>query len=318
MSDQPETAGLAAAAAKALDAVGRFVAWSASAAIDHGPEALLGLMAVHVDVEHFELLCAEWANHPLLDFIQWQPAQAGQILAMTLPQEQLAGHAVLGRLIEPAVVDDGVLADLDEITARAEFSGWTADEFRHGLAHAGAGELDRALTPLTVGLEGLVRRSAVQRGLLDRSEADALQSGSQLVKRLWAQGDRYRPYMERWVFGLANTYRHGDDRQDAAVQALHAVCGAAIWADHLLGERTAVEAVEARIASETISGYSRGTLQLQRSAELRLERAAVKAGRSEAVAKMLATREQLLSIREAQRQRREPERKLEPALPDQT
>ena len=119
------------------------------------------------------------------------------------------------------------------------------------------------------------------------------------------------------MFGLANTYRHGEDRQDAAVQALHAVCGAAIWADHLLSEPTAVDAIEARIASETFSGYSRGILQLQPSAELRQERAAVKAGRSEAVAQMLATREQLLSIRDAQRQRREPKRKLEPAVPDQ-
>jgi hypothetical protein len=120
-------------AVRVLDAFGRLVAWSMSAAVEHGPEALLGLTAVHVEVEHFELVRADWANHPLLDFIQWQTAHAGQILAMTLPQEHLAGHAALGRLMEPAVVDAVTLGELDAIVSRSEFSGWTADEFRQGL-----------------------------------------------------------------------------------------------------------------------------------------------------------------------------------------
>ena len=58
-----------------LEGFGKFIARMAAVTIEHGPEALSSFAAMHVEVEHFELLRAEWANHPLLDFIQWQEAR---------------------------------------------------------------------------------------------------------------------------------------------------------------------------------------------------------------------------------------------------
>ena len=286
---------------KFLDGLGRFVAWVATVTIEHGPEALSSFAAMHVEVEHFELLSAEWANHPLLDFIQWQESRAGEVMAMTLPQESLAGHAALAGLLRLALVDGVVITELDLIAARPDLAGWAAEEFRHGLAHARGGEFDRAVGPLTLGLEGLIRASAVSLRLLDEVAIKEIRSGSQLLKRLWGRDDRYRPYMESWVFGLANVYRHGSDRRDAGAQALHAICGAAIWADHILGEPTALQTIHDRLAEEVRHQYLQGSLQVQPQAEARLNKAAEKAERSEAVKQMLELREQLLEIRTAQR-----------------
>jgi hypothetical protein len=277
------------------------VAWAATAAIEHGPEALSSFAAMQVEVEHFELLRAEWANHPLLDFIQWQSSRAGEVMAMTLPQEALAGHSALAGLLKRVLADGVVAAELDRIATRPDFAGWAADEFRHGLAHARVGEFDRAVGPLTLGLEGLIRASAASLGLLDEVSIKDIRSGSQLVKRLWGRNDRYRPYMESWVFGLANAYRQGSDRRDASAQALHAICGAAIWADHILGEPAALQTIHDRLAEEVRHQYLQGWLQVQPQAEARLNKAAEKAERSDAVKQMLELREQLLEIRTTQR-----------------
>lgn len=284
-----------------LEAFGRFVAFVATATLERGPEFLASMARIQVGVEYFALLEAEWANHPLLDFIRWQEMRAGETMAMTLPQGYLAGHRTLAELLRP-VFADGVIVDrLASRVAEPEFAGWAADEFRHGLEHFRAGGLERAVGPLTLGLEGLLRISAVSQCRLTRPEVDELRSGSRLVKRLWGEGDPYRPYMDKWVFGLANVYRHGGDRDTSQAQALHALCGAAIWAGHLLHEADLLEEVQTRLSREVERQYLDGRLQMQPDAEGRIERAADRAGRSESVQRLLELREQLIEIREAQR-----------------
>src|SRR5205823_5096136 len=138
-------------------------------------------------------------------------------------------------------------------------------------------------------------------GFLTEAEVDDLASGSLLVKKLWGRTGPYEPYMKSWVFGMANVYRHGGDRGAADEQALHVVCGAAIWAKHAFDAPTAFEHVENGLAQEVWDQYSRGTLQIQPEAEARLRRAAEAAEQSDHVQNLLRLREQLLEAREQQR-----------------
>jgi hypothetical protein len=256
------------------------------------------MAGLRVEVEHFELLEKEWKRHPLLDFILWQEAQVGYVMAITLPQDAMAGHNMLAQLLKPACTADVILEDLDQITRRAELAGWTADEFRHGVQHMRAAEYARALTPLTVGLEGLIRTSAVSRGFLSPPEVESLTSGAQLVKKLWGRTGSYEPYMKSWVFGMANVYRHGGDRGAAAEQALHVVCGAAIWAKHVMQISSVYENVQQGLAYEVRRQYREGTLQVQPDATRRLERAAAAAQQTDYVRNLMQLRQQLLETRD--------------------
>jgi hypothetical protein len=258
----------------------------------------VSLAGLRVEVEHFDLLEQEWANHPLLDLILWQEARVGFVMATTLPSDQVAGHAALAQLLRPVATSPDVLDDLHAVTATPELAGWSADEFHHGLGHVGANELARALTPLTIGLEGLIRKSAVTRQLLDQPAVDNLRSGSALVKTLWGGAGTYEPYMARWVFGMANVYRHGADRGSPDEQALHALCGAAIWAKHVLGEPTAFDQIQAGLARHVWASQADGTLTIQPDAEARLKRAAENAEQTEYVESILRLRDQLLELRE--------------------
>lgn len=303
----PENPGphpnLANTARSFLEGLGRFAARAVTVTVEHGPEALATMAALRVHEEYHELLEQEWANHPLLDFIRWQTPQAGETMALTLPQAYLPGHTALADLLRAVFSADGTIDSLEDLVVATGLLGWPVDEFRHGLSHVRSRQLDRALAPLTLGLEGLIRESAISQDILTATEADDLRSGSRLVKRVWADAAAYRPYMERWVFGLANVYRHGGDRGGSDSQALHALCGTAIWADHVLGESAALEEIQRRLASEVIVQFGQGRLQLQPDAERRLQRAAEKAEKSESVQQLLAMRQQLLSIREEQRAR---------------
>jgi hypothetical protein len=284
-----------------LEGFGRFVANVAVAVVEHGPEALETMALVRVQGEYYELLEAEWANHPLLDFMRWQTPEVGQTMALTLPQGYLAGHAALADLLGAVFARTEIVDQLESVVDETGFSGWAVDEFRHGLAHFRCGELDRALAPLTLGLEGLIRDAGAKCSIVTDEEIVELRSGSRLVKRLWGVDDAYRPYMEKWVFGLANVYRHGGDRGGSEAQALHALCGAAIWADHLLGRQRALAAIRARLSVEVTSQYAQGRLQIQPDAVARLHRAAERANASESVKQLLAMRQQLLDVRDQQR-----------------
>lgn len=281
----------------AADMFGRFMSAVVQATVAYGPEVLTGVAGMRAATEHFELLQKEWAKHPLLDFMMWQPASTGHVMAMTLPQEYMAGHAALARLLKPACTAAPVLDELHRIAGDPRLAGWAADEFRHGLEHVRLGEFDRAVTPLTVGLEGLIRLSALNRQLMTATEERDLRSGKALVKHLWAESGRYGPYMARWVFGLANDYRHGSGRRDAAEQALHAVCGGAIWALHLLEEPQAFELIEHLLSQKLNAQYARGELQVQPEAEARLQRAIDNAADAEDLQALLRARDQLLEIR---------------------
>ena len=137
-----------------------------------------------------------------------------------------------------------------------------------------AGELNRALTRLTVGLEGLLRTSVVNQGLLPETDVRRIESGSELVKRLWPERSGYRAYMKSWVFGMANVYRHGGDAGTASEQALHVLCGAAIWADQIMQDRAAFEQIRDGLDQEVTRQFAAGALELQPTADLRLRRAA--------------------------------------------
>lgn len=211
-------------------ATGKFMV----AAVDHGPEVLAALAQIQVEGEYVRLLQAEWANHPLLDFIEWQDMSAAQILALTMPQEAVLGHAELADLLRPVCTAPATLDALERVVRAPELASFAADEFLDGLATVRTRRLDRAVTRLTVGLEGLLRITAVTLGGLTDVEARKLDSGYELVKRLWSDRSHYKAYMKAWVFGMSNTYRHGDDGGAAEQQALHALCGAAIWSQHLM------------------------------------------------------------------------------------
>jgi hypothetical protein len=281
----------------ALAGFGRFMAAAAAAMVEHGPEVLAGLAELQVDSEHARLLEAEWEHHPLLDFVKWQDASVAQIMALTMPEQAIPGHAKLAQLLRPVCADPAILDELERALLAGDLAGFAADEFRDGLEHVRAGELDRALTRLTIGLEGLLRISVVSQGLLSETDVRRLESASELVKRLWPDRSGYKAYMKSWVFGMANVYRHGGDAGTASEQALHVVCGAAIWADQILQDPTAFEQIRLRLDQEVTRQFAAGALQLQPTADLRLRRAAAAVEKSETVAQLLELRGQLLEMR---------------------
>jgi hypothetical protein len=275
-----------------------------SATVEYGPEVIDSLAGLQVEVQHFGLIEKEWGNHPLLDFILWQEATVGHVMAMTLPQDAIGGHAALAGLLRPVCTADAVVDGLETVAREPDLAGWSADEFRHGLQHVRDDQLPRALTPLTVGLEGLIRVSAAQRKFLTAREVEQRRSGSQLVKRLWDGTGPYEPYMNSWVFGMANVYRHGGNRGAASEQALHVVCGAAIWANHVLDSPAVFNSVEAGLSREVRQQLADGTLRIQPEAEARLRRAAEAAERSDRVQNLLQLRDQLRELREQRQQLR--------------
>jgi hypothetical protein len=266
-------------------------------AVDHGPEVLAALAQIQVEGEYVRLLQAEWANHPLLDFIEWQDMSAAQILALTMPQEAVLGHAELADLLRPVCTAPATLDALERVVRAPELASFAADEFLDGLATVRTRRLDRAVTRLTVGLEGLLRITAVTQGGLTDVEARKLDSGYELVKRLWSDRSHYKAYMKAWVFGMSNTYRHGDDGGAAEQQALHALCGAAIWSQHLMRDGAPLQRIRAGLNEEITRRFSIGTLTVQPSAEKRLQRAAEAIDKSGSVDSLLELRSQLLEMR---------------------
>jgi hypothetical protein len=292
-----------------LAGFGRFVAAATAAMVEHGPEVLAGLAELQVDAEHARLLEAEWEHHPLLDFIKWQDASVAQIMALTMPEQAVRGHAKLAQLLRPVCTAPAVLDELERVLLASDIAGFAADEFRDGLEHVRAGELDRALTRLTIGLEGLLRISVVNQGLLSETDVRRIESGSELVKRLWPERSGYKAYMKSWVFGMANVYRHGGDVGNASEQALHVLCAAAIWADQIMRDPAAFEQIRDGLDQEVTRQFAAGSLQLQPTADLRLRRAAAAAEKSGVVDQLLELRGQLLEVRD---RRRHPDPRAEP------
>lgn len=281
-----------------LAGFGRFVAAAAAAMVEHGPEVLAGPAELQVDAEHARLLEAEWEHHPLLDFIKWQDASVAQIMALTMPEQAVRGHAKLAQLLRPVCTAPGVLDEFERVLLTSELAGFAADEFRDGLEHVRTGELDRALTRLTIGREGLLRTSIVNHGLLSETDVRRIESGSELVKRLWpAERSGYKAYMKSWVFGMANVYRHGGDAGTATEQALPVLCGAAIWADQIMQDRDAFEMIRDGLDQEVTRQFVAGALELQPTADLRLRRAAAAVEKSGTVEHLRELRGQLLEMR---------------------
>lgn len=280
-----------------LAGFGRFMAGAAAAMVEHGPEVLAGLAELQVDAEHARMLEAEWEHHPLLDFIKWQDASVAQIMALTMPEQAVPGHAKLAQLLRPVCTAPAVLDEFDRVLLASDLAGFAADEFRDGLRHVRAGELKRALTRLTIGLEGLLRISVVNQGLLSEPGVRQLESGSELIKRLWPECSGYKAYIKSWVFGMANVYRHGGDVGTASEQALHVLCGAAIWADQIMHDPAAFEQIRHGLDQEVTRQFASGALRLQRTADLRLRRAAAATEKSGTVDQLLELRGQLLEIR---------------------
>jgi hypothetical protein len=100
--------------------------------------------------------------------------------------------------------------------------------------------------------------------------------------------------MRAWVFGMSNTYRHGDDGGAAEQQALHALCGAAIWSQHLMRDGAPLQRIRAGLNEEITRRFSIGALTVQPSAEKRLRRAAEAIDKSGSVDSLLELRSQLL------------------------
>lgn len=279
-------------------ATGKFMV----AAVNHGPEVLAALAQIQVEAEYVRLLRAEWATHPLLDFIAWQDMSAAQILALAMPQEAVLGHSELADLLRPICTAPATLDALERVVGAPELGSFAADEFLDGLAAVRTGRLDRAVTRVTVGLEGLLRITAVTHGGLTDAEARELDSGYELVKRLWSDHSHYKAYMKAWVFGMSNPYRHGDDGGAAEQQALHALCGAAIWSQHLMRDDTPLQRIRAGLNDEIPRRFSIGTLTVRPSAEKRLRRAAEAVDKSGSVDSLLELRSQLLEMRTRSRE----------------
>lgn len=280
-----------------LQGLGHSLAAVGGLAVRHGPEILTAFVSLRTEAEHFELMEHELAGSPSFEFLRWQSPEVGRLMALTAPSRAVQAHGWLARLLQPGCTSPSFLDELDR-TAAAAPAGFSREEFREGLVHVERCELARAVVPLTVGLEGMIRESAVHAGSLSRSEADALRSGSLLVGRIWEQGDPYGPYMKKVVFGMANVYRHGIDPGWPEAQAVHALCGAAIWAAHAISDRRALVLLQRSLELAVPSAFAEGRLALSPEAQLRMIRAADKAERSEEVRRLLALRDALSELRE--------------------
>jgi hypothetical protein len=297
MTDTAGSPSAAPAFNRVLEGVGRFIAAAVTMMIDHGPEVLAGLTEMQVNAEHARLLQTEWSNHPLLDFIKWQDFSVSQILAMTMPEDAISGHARLAQLLAPGCTAPATLTAIEQALEAPGLAGFAVAEFHDGLRCVREGRLDRAVTRLTIGLEGLLRSSAVSHSLLTAVEMRELKSGQEIVKRLWPNDSGYRAYMKSWVFGLSNPYRHGEDAGAAADQALHALCGSAIWASPVMNDDAPLAHIRDGLNREVTRQFAAAALDLQPTAEARVRRAAQLTDKSQTVDSLLDLRDQLLEIR---------------------
>lgn len=144
----------------------------------------------------------------------------------------------------------------------------------HALEHVGKGEYTLATSRLTAGLEGSIKRAAIELSILgddrwlvgekNKSRKDRHHSADAIIKQLQLD-DEFERFLHRAVFGKrGNPVRHGEKPTNARRRALLGVVGIAGWLDVCLQTRASAALVNVMDLSlpEAVSRYR----QLQKEA----------------------------------------------------
>jgi hypothetical protein len=132
-------------------------------------------------------------------------------------------------------------------------------DLQHGLEHAAAGEFDRAVPPLMVGLEGALCSVArahtlidAQRRLVEKPDKGPVHRVELVVRRLPAD-EEYARFVCARVFGnVGNPVRHGEESGSRRRHALFVVVAIAGWLDAFM-EVPAREVLGQMLRDELIS-----------------------------------------------------------------